>query len=66
MPKDTKTLGNNKARACESLGFVHKKRLCQRFDTTSSFWLGMEVLVYLQFIDSCSLQTVVLCRLCYQ
>ena len=55
MPKDTKTLGNNKARACESLGFVHKKRLCQRFDTTSSFWLGMEVLVYLQFIDSCSL-----------
>ena len=37
MPKDTKTLGNNKARACESLGFVHKKRLCQHFDTTSSF-----------------------------
>ena len=35
MPKDTKTLGNNKARACESLGFVHKKRLCQRFATTS-------------------------------
>ncbi|WP_236659192.1 hypothetical protein, partial [Parabacteroides goldsteinii] len=26
----------NKAWACESLGFVHKKRLCQRFDTTSS------------------------------
>lgn len=25
MPKDTKTLGNNKAQACESLGFVHKK-----------------------------------------
>ena len=25
MPKDIKTLGNNKARACESLGFVHKK-----------------------------------------
>ena len=24
MPKDTKTLGNSKARACESLGFVHK------------------------------------------
>ena len=37
MPKDIKTLGNNKARACESLGFVHKKRLCQRFDTTSFF-----------------------------
>ena len=25
MPKDTKTWGNSKARACESLGFVHKK-----------------------------------------
>ncbi len=36
MPKDTKTLGNNKARAWESLGFVHKKRLGQRFDTTSN------------------------------
>ena len=45
MPKDTKTLGNNKAWACESLGFVHKKRLCQRFDTTSfmriQFWIGV-------------------------
>ena len=41
MPKDTKTLGNNKARACESLGFVHKKRLCQRFDTTSCYhWIS--------------------------
>ena len=39
MPKDTKTLGNNKARACESLGFVHKKRLCQSFDTFTSFFL---------------------------
>ena len=37
MPKDTKTLGNNKARAWESLGFAHKKRLCQHFDTTSFF-----------------------------
>ena len=37
MPKDTKTLGNNKARAWESLGFAHKKRLCQHFDTTSPF-----------------------------
>ena len=39
MPKDTKTLGNNKARAWESLGFAHKKKLCQHFDTTSfMFW----------------------------
>ena len=35
MPKVTKILGNNKARAWESLGFAHKKRLCQHFDTTS-------------------------------
>ena len=47
MPKDIKTLGNNKARACESLGFVHKKRLCQRFDTTSFFY---RVLLYGQTV----------------
>jgi hypothetical protein len=47
MPKDTKTLGNNKARACESLGFVHKKRLCQRFDTTS---FGLPISNYHPFI----------------
>ena len=41
MPKDIKTLGNNKARACESLGFVHKKRLCQRFDTTSLYFISL-------------------------
>ena len=35
MPKVTKILGNNKARAWESPGFAHKKRLCQHFDTTS-------------------------------
>lgn len=34
MPKDTKTLGNNKARAWESLGFAHKKG-CVCFDTPS-------------------------------
>ena len=26
MPKDTKSLDNNKAAACESRGFVHKKK----------------------------------------
>ena len=45
MPKDTKTLGNNKARACESLGFVHKKRLCQRFYTTSPFVRMLRIVV---------------------
>lgn len=37
MPKDTKTLGNNKARACESLGFVHKKG-CVRVLTQPPFF----------------------------
>ena len=27
MLKDTKSLGNNKAPACESRGFVHKKKV---------------------------------------
>ena len=36
MPKDTKSLGNNKAPACESRGFVHKKRGVH-FDTPPSF-----------------------------
>ena len=40
MPKDTKTLGNSKARACESLGFVHKKG-CAR------------VLTHLHVLNSC-------------
>lgn len=35
MPKDTKTLGNNKARAWESLGLEHKKRGGAYFDTSS-------------------------------
>ena len=37
MPKDTKTLGNSKARACESLGFVHKKG-CARVLTQPPFY----------------------------
>ena len=38
MPKDTKTLGNSKAWACESLGFVHKKG-CARVLTHLLFYL---------------------------
>ncbi|EOS14236.1 hypothetical protein C802_01095 [Phocaeicola sartorii] len=38
MPKDTKSLGNNKAPACESRGFVHKKRGVH-FDTPP-FYVG--------------------------
>ena len=37
MPKDTKTLGNNKARAWESLGFAHKKRRCVVMHDAPSF-----------------------------
>ena len=33
MLKDTKSLGNNKAPACESRGFVHKKRRCAFWHT---------------------------------
>ena len=36
MLKDTKSLGNNKAPACESRGFVHKKEGAH-FDTPSNF-----------------------------
>lgn len=37
MPKDTKSSGNNKAPACESRGFGHKKE-GENFDTPSSFF----------------------------
>ena len=40
MPKDTKTLGNSKARACESLGFVHKKG-CARVLTQPLFYITL-------------------------
>ena len=35
MLKDTKSLGNNKAPACESRGFVCKKKEGVPFDTPS-------------------------------
>ena len=34
MPKDTKSLNNNKAPACENKRFVHKKEQ-ENFDTPS-------------------------------
>ena len=45
MPKDTKTLGNNKARAWESLGLEHKKRGCAYFDTSSFLGRNIKILV---------------------
>ena len=46
MPKDTKSLDNNKAPACESRGFVHKKKEGVHFDTPSMFFclFGNEML----------------------
>ena len=49
MPKVTKILGNNKARAWESLGFAHKKRLCQHFDTTSSIYKYKNCILLISF-----------------
>ena len=44
MPKDTKSLGNNKAPACESRGFVRKKEGVL-FDTPSFFYRFISVTV---------------------
>ena len=37
MRKDTESLGNDKAPACESRGFVHKKKEGVYFDTPPFF-----------------------------
>ena len=42
MPKDTKSSGNNKAPACESRGFGHKKE-GENFDTPSFICTGMHL-----------------------
>ena len=57
MPKDTKTLGNSKARACESLGFVHKKG-CARVLTQPLFISKLEynrLAINSFFFNSCFL-----------
>ena len=51
MPKVTKKLGNNKARAWESLGFAHKKKLCQHFDTTSLLYIKLTVYFSPRLVD---------------
>ncbi len=43
MPKDTKTLGNNKARACESLGFGHKKGCVRVLTQPQAFYLSIHI-----------------------
>ena len=47
MPKDTKSSGNNKAPACESRGFGHKKE-GENFDTPSN-----EVTNIMKFLFTC-------------
>ena len=44
MPKDTKTLGNSKARACESLGFVHKKGCARVLTQPLSYIIILQIL----------------------
>lgn len=51
MPKDTKSLDNNKAPACESRGFVHKKKEGVHFDTPSS---DIEMLFFKRILYFCS------------
>ena len=42
MPKDTKSLGNNKAPACESRGFVLKKKKVRIWsDPKNLDWLNI-------------------------
>ena len=51
MPKVTKKLGNNKDRDWESLGFAHKKKLCQHFDTTSSFFFFYKLFLFSSYLN---------------
>ena len=44
MLKDTKSLGNNKAPACESRGFVHKKEGAH-FDTPPKSISNLEIIL---------------------
>ncbi|KAA5477074.1 hypothetical protein F2Y25_14845, partial [Bacteroides caccae] len=50
MPKDTKSLGNNKAPACESWGFVLKKKKVRILTHLLSY------LITFAFIDNFLLQ----------
>ena len=52
MPKDTKSLGNNKAPACESRGFVLKKKkvriLTHLQRLKAEEWLKQEINIQIQ------------------
>ena len=53
MLKDTNSLGNNKAPACESRGFVHKKGDVH-FDTPPTKAV-FRLFMYREFIDALAL-----------
>ena len=59
MPKDTKSSGYNKAPACESRGFGHKKE-GENFDTPSF----SVVFLILNSLDQCKKNTL-LCLIFY-
>ena len=48
MLKDTKSLGNNKAPACESRGFVHKKKKVRILTHLLSFMIKLRLPVFIQ------------------
>ena len=52
MPKDTKSSGYNKAPACESRGFGHKKE-GENFDTPSFLYARREPLSGIPFDTGC-------------
>ena len=51
MPKDTKSSGNNKAPACESRGFGHKKE-GENFDTPSLYGESLKIQKFVDWLAS--------------
>ncbi|WP_211743461.1 hypothetical protein [Parabacteroides merdae] len=58
MPKDTKSSGYNKAPACESRGFGHKKE-GENFDTPSFYlqndWNSSNIVIFPIIREKCSI-----------
>ena len=64
MLKDTKSLGNNKAPACESQGFVHKKKKV-RILTPSCIYKVDELLFYRRGSITCVSPSMISCVMLY-
>ena len=56
MPKDKQTLGNSKARACESLGFVHKKGCARVLTQPLSFLINISSESLIEYISQTDLK----------